>query len=155
MSEHDVRLEWRLRTETFDYDLYNRSHSVDFDGTNRICASASPDYHGDPSCVNPEQAFIAALASCQLLTFLAIASRRGLLVISYTDHARGFLGRNDDGRTAIVRIVLQPSLIFDERHAPSSDEFFRLQDQAHRGCFIANSMATCVNVEIDGRFTVA
>src|SRR5512133_3972039 len=108
MSEHLINLTWRLQTPTFDYDLYNRDHSIEFDGRNRICASAAPEFHGTPSCVNPEQAFVAALASCHMLTFLALASKKGFVVTSYDDSAVGVLGKNSSDKTAIIRIDLKP-----------------------------------------------
>ena len=153
MSEHVVTLNWTLQTESFDYEAYNRTHSIDFEGHNRLCASAAPDFHGDPSCVNPEQAFVAALASCHMLTFLAIASKKKYVVTSYTDSAVGALGKNAGGKTAITRVDLKPSVVFAPGHAPGQEAFDQLHNRAHTGCFIANSVASCVKVVIKGTFT--
>ena len=154
MSEHVVTLNWTLQTETFDYEAYNRTHSIDFEGHNRLCASAAPDFHGDPSCVNPEQSFVAALASCHMLTFLAIASKKKYVVTSYTDNAVGVLGRNAEGKTAITRIDLKPVVAFTSEMVPDQDTFNRMHDRAHKGCFIANSVASCVQVTVEGTCTV-
>ena len=153
MSEHIVTLSWKLQTASFDYDVYNRTHSIDFEGHNRLCASAAPDFHGDASCVNPEQSFVASLSSCHMLTFLALASKKGFVVTSYTDNAVGMLGKNANGKTAITQIALKPEVTFAGGKAPDADMFFRLHDRAHKGCFIANSVASCVKVVVDGKYT--
>ena len=154
MSKHIVTLTWTLQTDSFDYERYNRTHSIDFEGHNRLCASAAPDFHGDPSCVNPEQSFVAALASCHMLTFLALASKKGFVVISYSDNAAGVLGKNANGKTAITHIDLKPQAVFASGYAPDEEVFNLLHDRAHKGCFIANSVASCVKVVIDARFTI-
>ncbi len=154
MSEHIVTISWELQTESFDYDTYNRKHTIDFEGHNRICASAAPDFHGDSSCVNPEQSFVAALASCHMLTFLAVASKKGFVVTAYSDSAVGILGKNKAGVIAITQITLNPIVTFSEDFFPAPEVFDRLHVQAHKGCFIANSIASCIHVEIDARFSV-
>lgn len=153
MSEHIVTLNWTLQTDSFEYEKYNRTHSIDFEGHNRLCASAAPDFHGDPSCVNPEQSFVAALASCHMLTFLALASKKGFVVNSYTDNAVGVLGKNTNGKTAITKIELKPVVTFASGRSPTQELFDQLHDRAHKGCFIANSIASCIRVGIDARFS--
>ena len=155
MSEHVITLNWKLQTGSFDYDIYNREHSIDFDNRNRICASAAPEFHGNPSCVNPEQAFVASIASCHMLTFLALASKKQFIVVAYNDTARGILGKNSAGKIAITRIDLSPVIIFAEEKCPTQEIFEQLHDRAHKGCFIANSIASCIEVEIAGRMEIA
>jgi organic hydroperoxide reductase OsmC/OhrA len=82
-----------------------------------------------------------------MLTFLAIASKRGYVVNSYRDRAVGELGRNEQRRPAIVSVKLHPSVVFDKGHAPTEEQFSGLHDRAHDACFIANSIAQCVKVE--------
>jgi organic hydroperoxide reductase OsmC/OhrA len=147
MSEHIVTISWELQTESFDYATYNRKHSIDFEGHNRLCASAAPDFH-------PEQSFVAALASCHMLTFLAIASKKGFVVTAYSDSAVGILGKNKAGLTAITQITLNPIVAFSEDYFPAPEVFDQLHVQAHKGCFIANSIASCIHVEINARFSV-
>ena len=154
MSEHTINLSWRLQTPSFDYEQYNRYHRIEFDGRNGICASAAPEYHGSPSCVNPEQSFVAAMASCHMLTFLALASKKGFVATSYEDPAVGVLGKNNAGKTAITAINLKPVVTFNQSRAPSAEQFSQLHDRAHAGCFIANSIASCVRVEIDARMII-
>ena len=85
MSEHKVTIQWR-REGDFSSKTYNRSHQWDFGHGNTINASAASDFQGDKECVDPEQAFVAALASCHMLTFLAIAAKKQYVVDRYEDH---------------------------------------------------------------------
>ena len=150
MSEHSISLTWKLDSVSFDYDVYSRDHAIIFGGDNRLCASAAPEFHGSMMCVNPEQAFVASLASCHMLTFLAIASKRRLVVTDYRDTAKGILGKNTAKKMAITTVTLEPVVIFKDGFAPDNDLYNRMHHQAHRGCFIANSIASCISVDING-----
>ncbi|MBD3314291.1 MAG: OsmC family peroxiredoxin [Chitinivibrionales bacterium] len=147
MSEHTLDLVWNRQSPGFSYEEFNRDHLLIFNERNRVCASAAPAYHGNAECVDPEQAFVASLASCHMLTFLAIASKKGFVVNSYRDHATGVLGRNDQRKPAITNVKLQPSVVFDKEHAPTADQYESLHERAHDTCFISNSIAQCVKVE--------
>ncbi len=147
MSEHSVTVAWRRTSASFDYEVYNRDHSWSFDAGVQVRASAAPAYRGDPDCVDPEEAYVAALSSCHMLTFLAIASRKRLTVDAYEDNATGFLEKNVHGKLAVTRVVLRPQVRFSGSVAPSQDELARLHEQAHQGCIIANSVLTTVTIE--------
>ena len=94
----------------------------------------------------PEDAFTASLASCHMLTFLAIAAVKGFAVASYADDAVGTLDKNAEGRMSMVRVVLRPRVVFEGRQ-PTLEELNALHERAHKGCFIANSVKTEVSVE--------
>jgi organic hydroperoxide reductase OsmC/OhrA len=96
MSEHKVALEWKRETESFAYESYNRDHVVAFEGGVRVPASAAPDFRGNPAQVNPEEALVAALSSCHMLTILAIAAKKRFVVDRYSDEDR------DWGRSRIT-----------------------------------------------------
>ena len=147
MSEYRVTLSWRRASAGFKYDEYNREHSWSFDAGIQVPASAAPTYRGSPDCVDPEEAFVASLSSCHLLTFLAIASRKHLVVDSYEDNAVGFMEKNSQGKLAITRVVLHPQIRFGGSETPSTDELMKLHEQAHHECFIASSVLTTVTVE--------
>jgi len=147
MSEHSATVAWRRETEDFAIETYQREHTWSFPGGSEVSASAAPDYQGDPACVDPEEAFVASLASCHMLTFLAIAAGRRFVVDRYSDAAVGTLAKNEDGRLAITRVVLRPSIAFGGEKTPSADELERMHERAHRACFIANSVRTEVVVE--------
>ena len=81
-----------------------------------------------------------------MLTFLAIAARRRLVVESYEDDALGRMEKNEDGRLAVTQVELRPRVIFSGEKRPSADELAKLHELAHRECFIANSVKTRVTV---------
>ena len=97
MSEHAISLEWIRDSLDFSYNSYSRNHVVHFGAEGKVCGSAAPEFHGDPQCLDPEQAFVMSLASCHMLTFLAIASKKGFVIDKYTDKAIGKLGKNQAG----------------------------------------------------------
>jgi organic hydroperoxide reductase OsmC/OhrA len=147
MSEHAISLEWKRESQVFTYDTYNRNHVVIFEGGTRVSASAAPAYRGDPALVNPEEAFVAALSSCHMLTFLAVAAKKRFVVDRYSDRAVGRLEKNDKGRMAVTQVVLHPQIEFGGSITPTPEEIAQLHEQAHAGCFIANSVTTEVKID--------
>src|ERR1700761_5209560 len=101
MSEHTATSAWRRETPDFAYETYNRDHDWSFDAGITVRASANPAYLGSASCVDPEEAFVASLSSCHMLTFLAVAARKGYVVDRYHDQAIGILGKDATGRLAM------------------------------------------------------
>lgn len=150
MSTHSVRISWKLGSNKFEYPAYSRNHQWDFpagSGSSVLVeASAAREYLGDENKVDPEQAFVASIASCHMLTFLAIASRRRLRVLQYSDNAVGWLEKNDDQRLAITRVELQPTIVFDDPSLVSGEMLDKLHHQSHKECFIANSVQTKITV---------
>jgi len=118
-----------------------------FEGGSRVTASAAPAYRGNPAHVNPEEGLVAALSSCHMLTFLAVAAKKHFVVDHYTDQAVGFLDKNDKGKLAITRVILRPRIAFGGTTVPTPQEIAELHEQAHHGCFIANSVTTVVTIE--------
>ncbi len=146
MSEHSAGLRWTRGDSAFTYDTYSRDHDWLFDGGVQIRASAAPTYLGNPEGVDPEEAFVASLASCHMLTFLAIAARRRLVVDRYEDDAVGFMEKNEEGRLAITRVELRPRIEWDGE-PPDAAAIARLHEMAHRECFIANSVRCTISVK--------
>jgi organic hydroperoxide reductase OsmC/OhrA len=145
MSEHTASIHWRNDTGSMDYDRYTRDHSWDVAG-NVIPASAAAEFKGGAGRVDPEAALVAALASCHMLTFLAIAARKRLVVADYTDRAVGWLEKNAAGQLAMTRVELRPVVRFAPGSEVSAKDLMRLHDSAHRNCFIANSVKAEVTV---------
>lgn len=145
MSEHVVDVSWSRGEHEFTYDTYSRDHEWRFDGGVTVPASANPVYLGSPGPVDPEEAFVAALSSCHMLTFLAIAARRRLVVDAYDDHAVGVMAKNADGRLAITQVTLHPKIVWSGAE-PDAEALERMHHRAHRECFIANSVTTEVIV---------
>lgn len=147
MSEHRATIEWKRETADFAYETYNRDHDWSFDAGVTVRASATPAYLGSESCVDPEEAFVASLSSCHMLTFLAVAARKRYVVDDYHDEAVGVLEKDAQGRLAITRATLRPRVTFGGQKTPTTEELRQLHDQAHHGCFIANSVKTEVVVD--------
>jgi organic hydroperoxide reductase OsmC/OhrA len=121
----------------------NRDLAVSVDGVT-LPMSSAPGYGGDPSRVNPEQLFVAALSACQALTYLFLAARSGIQVVGYADDAQGWLG-SDGARMRMSKVTLRPRITLE----PGSDQAraIELVDKAHQRCFIGNSVCTPVQVE--------
>ena len=112
-----------------------------------VPASSAPDFRGEAARVNPEEAFVAALSSCHMLTFLAIAAKKKLSLDSYHDEAVGYLEKNEAGKLAITRVILRPRIQWSEGVTVTEADLDKMHHQAHEGCFIANSVKTNVTVE--------
>jgi organic hydroperoxide reductase OsmC/OhrA len=143
MSEHRISLSWEKGDVPFTYDAYPRNHTISFkNGQETVIASASPVYKGDGSKTDPEDMLVAALSSCHMLSFLAIAAKKRLTVTSYEDDAVGFL-ENDGGKLWITRVILRPKVAINT----DAETLSQIHHLAHEACFIANSVKTSVTVE--------
>ena len=143
MTEHRIALNWEKGETPFTYEAYTRNHTISFkNGQETVTLSASPAYKGDGSKADPEDLLVAALSSCHMLSFLAIAAKKKLTVHSYQDDAIGFL-ENDNGKLWITRVILRPQIVIDT----DADTLAHIHHLAHEACFIANSVKNQVLVE--------
>ena len=110
MAEYRARIVWRRESADFKYDTYNRNHLWNFESGISITASAAPGFLGSPDRVDPEEAFVASISSCHMLTFLAICARRRIVVNAYEDRALGQMALNASGRLAVTRVWLANSV---------------------------------------------
>jgi organic hydroperoxide reductase OsmC/OhrA len=147
MSEHKVTVSWKRQTADFTYETYNREHDWTFDAGVTVRASAAPAYKGSETCVDPEEAFVASLSSCHMLTFLAICSKNSFVLDNYRDEAVGILAKDPSGRLSITRVALRPEARFSGERIPGPEKLSQMHEQAHHACFIANSVKTDVVVE--------
>lgn len=151
MTQHVATIRWTRTDGDFTQGRYSREHSWSFDGGVTVPASPSPQVvpgpWSNPASVDPEEAFVAAVASCHMLTFLSLASKAGWVVDSYTDEALGMMTKNDRGIPWISSINLRPQISWSGHPLPSESDIARLHHRAHEECFIANSIKTTVTVE--------
>jgi len=152
MSEHLATVHWQRRDgDDFSAGRYSRRHEWCFDGGAMVAASPSPQVvpvpWSDATAVDPEEAFVAAIASCHMLWFLSIAAERGWVVDAYEDAAVGTMGRVAPGRHAITDVVLRPRIAFGGDSQPNAAQIDELHEAAHERCFIANSVKTRIRVE--------
>ncbi len=146
MSEHRATIDWRRSSADFTYQSYNRAHDWRFTAAT-VPASATKEYRGDESRVNPEEALVAALSSCHMLTFLALAAKHKLSLDSYRDEAVGVLEKNAAGKLAITRVILRPKIAWSSGVTVAAELLAKLHHDAHENCFIASSVHTEVTVE--------
>ena len=148
MSEHRAGLRWKRASAEFTYEAYNRAHEVLFkDGAIVLPSSSAPEFRGDAARVDPEEAYVASLSGCHMLTFLAICARKRLVLEDYEDEASGWLEKGEGGKLWMTRVVLRPRVRFADGTAVSESQLTALHHQAHVECFIANSVKTDVTVE--------
>ncbi|RXJ72723.1 peroxiredoxin [Veronia nyctiphanis] len=152
MSEHFAHIEWRRKADDVFYDnKFSRRHTWHFDGGIIVDASPSPLIvplpYSDESSIDPEEAFIASISSCHMLTFLAIAAKRKFVVESYIDDAVGELSVMESGRQWVSRVTLRPHIVFSGDKVPDEKAHQKLHHLAHQHCFIANSVKTEVITE--------
>lgn len=146
MSEHPIQLSWK-RHGDFGYETFDRGHTVRFNGGSTLPVTAAPEFFGKKELANPEEILAAALASCHMLTFLAIAAKSLLTVDSYDDHAVATLEKNSDGIMAVTKILLRPKVVFSGDTRPAAEKLKQLHDKACKYCFIENSILSQVIVE--------
>ncbi|MDP9141902.1 MAG: OsmC family protein [Pseudomonadota bacterium] len=143
--EYRAGIHWqRSATEKFTDQRYSRGHQWRFDGGVDVPASSSPLVVPLPysvaAAVDPEEAFIASLSSCHMLFFLSYAAQKGFVIDQYADNAVGTMGRNEQGQTAMLKVVLNPQIQWSGERQPSADEIAALHERAHHDCFLANSV---------------
>lgn len=135
-SKHHARVVW-------DGDRHDlRAHTIKLAGQT-LAGSSMPGFGGDPERADPEELFVASLSACHMLWFLDFARRERLRVLSYEDHPEGAM----DG-VRFVEVVLRPRVRFASDVA--QEAFGRLHERAHEACFIANSVACEVRIDLSG-----
>ena len=150
MSRHQATIHWQRTGPEFLRGRYSREHSWIFDGGLTVPASPSPEVvpapWSNPAHVDPEEAYVASISSCHMLTFLHLASRQGFQVGSYRDEAVGVMTKNERGVPWVSSVTLHPQIVYDGARAPTAAEEERLHHLAHEQCFIASSIKTEVIV---------
>lgn len=147
MSEHKVNLSWKNESVDFSYKTYGRTHSWKFEGGVVVQASAAAEYFGNKELVNPEDAFAASLASCHMLTFLAIASIKKYTLSKYEDNAVAILEKNEQSKMAVTKLYLRPKITFTGDKMPDENSINKMHHLAHSECFIAHSVLTEIIIE--------
>jgi organic hydroperoxide reductase OsmC/OhrA len=149
MSEYRATVEWHLQGE-FRYATYSRAHAIDFGHGVRLSGNAG--IGNVPATVqwapgaDPEQQFVASLASCHMLWFLHLAHDAGLVVERYRDEASGVLAKDAEGRLAMTQVTLRPVVTFTGTK-PTAEQFSQLHEKTHQRCFIANSVKSEIVLE--------
>jgi len=150
MAEHKAMIRWRHSAGDFLSGKYSREHTWSFDGGVVVPASPAPSVvrppYSNPANVDPEEALVAAISSCHMLTFLHLASKRGFAVTSYDDEAVGVMTKNERGAWWVSLVTLRPEIAY-QGTPPAPEVEAELHEAAHHECFIANSVRTEIRVE--------
>ena len=150
MSSHKATISWKCSSPDFLLGKYSREHTWTFDGGLTVPASPSPSVvpapWSNPAHVDPEEAFVAAVSSCHMLSFLFVAYKQGFQVDSYHDEALGVMTKNEKGVPWVSSVTLHPQIAYSGNKLPSPADEQHLHHLAHEQCFIANSIKTEVIV---------
>ena len=146
MADHQYKAEvvWHRGDAVFTDNRYSRGHVLRFDGGIEVPASSSPLSVRLPmsvaAAVDPEEGFVASIASCHMLWFLSLAAEKGFRVDDYVDEAVGVLAKGVGGKTMMTRVTLHPNARFSGDRRPSRAELDELHHRAHEECYIGQSV---------------
>jgi organic hydroperoxide reductase OsmC/OhrA len=152
MAEHKATVRFTLPGDgdAFLKGRYSREHTWTFDGGVTVPASPAPSVvpgpYSNPAAVDPEEAYVASIASCHMLTFLYVAMREGFVVERYEDDAVGVMRKNERGAIWVAAVTLHPRIVYGGEKRPTAADVDRLHHLAHEQCFIANSVKTEITV---------
>jgi organic hydroperoxide reductase OsmC/OhrA len=151
MSEHTALVSWTHKSGDVLKGTYSREHTWTFDGGAVVRASPAlssvrPPY-SNPAFVDPEEALVASISSCHMLTFIWLASRAGFEVASYDDNAVGVLTKNEAGVSWLSAVTLRPRIVYKQGRVPSPEEEEHLHHQTHAECSIANSVKAEIRID--------
>jgi len=150
MADHKATIRWTKSGDDFLKGRYSREHTWSFDGGCNVPASSSPSVvrapFSNPAHVDPEEAFVASISSCHMLTFLHVARLAGFEIVSYEDEAVGHMTPNERGVPWVSTVTLNPKIAYAGDKRPTPEEEARLHHRAHDDCFISQSVKTDVKV---------
>ena len=150
MAQHKAKIEWKCTTPDFRLGKYTREHTWSFDGGVSVPASAAPAVvpapWSNPAHVDPEEAFVASIASCHMLTYLHVARLAGFQIESYADEAVGEMAKNERGVAWVAVVTLNPTIVYSGDKRPTHEQEAELHHKAHDGCFVSQSVKTDVKV---------
>jgi organic hydroperoxide reductase OsmC/OhrA len=151
MTQYTAEVLWTRDGQDFLGNRYSRKHLVRFDGGAEVAGSSSPHVvpvpMSDAAAVDPEEMFIASIASCHMLWFFSIAVKAKFCVDRYTDAATGVMEKNQAGKLVVSVVTLRPEVRFGGDRLPTRDQIKDMHHAAHEECFIANSVRTEIRLE--------
>ena len=149
MNDFSVELNWELGNYEFNHGKYLTDHTIKINNNITLKGSAAPGYGGSHNTFNPEQALAVSVSSCHMMTFLALAAKLKWPILSYSDKAVAYLGKNSKQKMCVNKIELNPIIQFESNFTVSDKEMKEMQERSHRYCFIANSLSEEVQIIIN------
>lgn len=105
---------------------------------NNIEVATPPEFpKGIPGIWSPEHLFVAAVNSCLMTTFLAIAENSKLEFLNFESNADGKLEKID-GKYVISEIVLSPQITLYKEE--DKERAIRILEKSEAACLISNSV---------------
>ena len=142
MKEHLYHLSLRWTGNngqgTTNYQGYSRSYEITVPGKPTIFGSSDPAFRGDPTKYNPEELLIASLSSCHMLWYLHLCAEARIIVSQYCDYPIGKMCETEAGSGRFAEVTLKPEIIITTENKIELAQ--QIHDQAHKLCFIANSV---------------
>ena len=142
MPEHSYQtlLQWtgNKGRGTQDYRAYDRAYEIEVKGKPIIHGSSDPAFRGDRTRYNPEELLVASLSSCHMLWYLHLCSEAQVIVVDYQDKAIGKMNETQNGSGRFTEVILQPEVTIVKKS--DLDRAKQLHHEAHKFCFIANSV---------------
>ncbi|HEY0181523.1 MAG TPA: OsmC family protein [Rhodopila sp.] len=124
---------------------YDRDHTIAAGTKSPIAGSSDPAFRGDPARWNPEELLLASISACHKLWYLSLCARDGISVLRYHDEAEASMVEDPNGAGRFVAAVLRPVITIQA--GGDLARATRLHHDAHRYCFIANSVNFPVTCE--------
>ena len=148
MSELSIEISWQRSEPELRPGSFSNKHALRYNDRVEVPVDAAPDWGGDATNTNPEQALAAALSSCYMMTFLSLSAKAGWPVVSFEDRAVAHLGKNPKGRMSVARIDLHPVVSLEDGFTVEDAKLEAMRHRAHRYCFISNTLAESVEFNI-------
>lgn len=144
---YEARVTWTGNTGsgTSSYPAYSRNHEISAPDKPLISGSSDPAFRGDPARYNPEELLVASVSACHMLWFLHLCAVNHVNVISYADTARGVMHEDENGSGHFAEVLLRPGVQISKDSDPQLAA--SLHAEAHRYCFIANSVRFPIRIE--------
>ncbi|MCA6365298.1 MAG: OsmC family protein [Bacteroidetes bacterium] len=117
--------------------------------TETIAVATPPEFAGGmPGIWSPEHLFVAAVSSCLMTTFLAIAANSRLEYTGFSCTATGKL-EHVEGKYRITEVELKPLVTVAD--ASLAERALRVLQKAEQHCLISNSVNSKVTMMAEVR----
>ena len=114
------------------------------EGLPKLDVASPPEFGGPAGTWSPEHLFVAAVSSCLMTTFRAIAEMSNLDVLDYTDDPVGHLIR-EESLFRIESVTLRPTVVIGD--PATVEKAHRLLGKAERACLISRSLSAEIRLE--------
>lgn len=147
---YNISVLWtgNLGSGTSAYNAYERSHLISGNSKNHdIVGSSDPSFRGDTARYNPEELLLASISTCHMLWYLHLCAVNKVVVVDYKDDASATMIETADGGGHFTSATLFPKI--KVTNDEMIEEALELHHEAHKLCFIANSVNFEIKIEAE------